>query len=198
MNLVVRCLLVLAVAAAATMAIAAPEKPLPTDSVYQLPAPLTDQHGRTADWRVRRGRPQLVAMFYTSCQYICPLIVDSGLAVQRELTAAERARLDVLLISFDPARDTPAALQAVVTKRKLDPARWTLASPRANDVRAVAGVLGVRYRALADGEFNHTSGLLLLDAEGRIVARTEKIGSVADPDFLAAVRKLLGTGKSEG
>jgi len=198
MNLVVRWLLVLAVAAAATLAIAAPEKPLPTDSVYQLPAPLTDQHGRTADWRVRRGRPQLVAMFYTSCQYICPLIVDSGLAVQRELTAAERARLDVLLISFDPARDTPAALQAVVTKRKLDPARWTLASPRANDVRAVAGVLGVRYRALADGEFNHTSALLLLDGDGRIVARTEKIGSVADPDFLAAVRKLLGTGKSEG
>jgi protein SCO1/2 len=191
MNLVVRWLLVLAVAAAATMAIAAPEKPLPTDSVYQLPAPLTDQHGRTADWRVRRGRPQLVAMFYTSCQYICPLIVDSGLAVQRELTAAERARLDVLLISFDPARDTPAALQTVVTKRKLDPARWTLASPRANDVRAVAGVLGVRYRALADGEFNHTSALVLLDGEGRIVARTEKIGSVPDPEFLAAVRKLL-------
>jgi len=191
MNLVVRWLLAFAVAASATIAIAAPEKPLPTDSVYQLPAPLTDQHGRTADWRVRRGRPQLVAMFYTSCQYICPLIVDSGLAVQRELTAAERARLDVLLVSFDPARDTPAALQAVVTKRKLDPARWTLASPRADDVRAVAGVLGVRYRALADGEFNHTSALLLLDGDGRIVARTEKIGSVPDPEFLASVRKLL-------
>jgi protein SCO1/2 len=130
-------------------------------------------------------------MFYTSCQYICPLIVDSGLAVQRELTAAERARLDVLLVSMDPARDTPAALKQVATKRKLDPARWTLASPRRDDVRAVAGVLGVRYRALADGEFNHTSALVLLDGEGRVVARTEKIGSVPDPEFLAAVRKLL-------
>ena len=184
-------MLLLLFAAFATTGLAAPAKPLPTDSVYQLPAPLTDQHGRTADWGTRRGRPQLVAMFYASCQYICPLIVDSGLAVQRELSAAERARLDVLLVSFDPARDTPAALQAVVAKRKLDPARWTLASPRANDVRAVAGVLGVRYRALADGEFNHTSALLLLDGEGRIVARTEKIGSVPDPEFLAAVRKLL-------
>jgi protein SCO1/2 len=184
-------MLLLLFAAFTAPAIAAPAKPLPTDSVYQLPAPLTDQHGHIADWRVRRGRPQLVAMFYTSCQYICPLIVDSGLAVQRELSAAERVRLDVLLVSFDPARDTPAALQAVATKRKLDPARWTLASPRAGDVRAIAGVLGVRYRALADGEFNHTSALLLLDADGRIVARTEKIGSVPDPEFLQAVHKLL-------
>jgi protein SCO1/2 len=173
------------------VALAAPAKPLPPDSIYQLPAPLTDQDGRTADWGTRRGRPQLVAMFYTSCQYICPLIVDSGLAVQRELTAAERARLDVLLVSMDPARDTPAALKKVATQRKLDPARWTLASPRADDVRTVAGVLGVRYRALADGEFNHTSALVLLDGEGRVVARTEKIGSVPDPDFLAEVRKLL-------
>jgi protein SCO1/2 len=184
-------MLLLLFAAFTAPAIAAPAKPLPTDSVYQLPAPLADQHGHTADWSTRRGRPQLVAMFYTSCQYICPLIVDSGLAVQRELSAAERARLDVLLVSFDPARDTPAALQAVATKRKLDPARWTLASPRAGDVRAIAGVLGVRYRALADGEFNHTSALLLLDADGRIVARTEKIGSVPDPEFLQAVHKLL-------
>ena len=191
MTVFARAVFALIVTASATLAFAAPAKPLPTDSVYQLPAPLTDQDGRTADWRTRRGRPQLVAMFYTSCQYICPLIVDSGLAVQRELSAAERARLDVLLVSMDPARDTPAALGKVATQRKLDRARWTLASPRRDDVRAVAGVLGVRYRALADGEFNHTSALVLLDGEGRVVARTEKIGSVPDPEFLAEVRKLL-------
>jgi protein SCO1/2 len=192
MTLFSRGLLALLLAAAASLSVAAPaKKPLPTDSVYQLSAPMTNQDGRTADWGTRRGRPQLVAMFYTSCQYICPLIVDSGLAVQRELTPAERARLDVLLVSMDPGRDTPAALKKVATQRKLDPARWTLASPRPEDVRTVAGVLGVRYRALADGEFNHTSVLVLLDADGRAVARTEKIGSVPDPEFLAAVRKLL-------
>jgi protein SCO1/2 len=183
----------LALCAFATIVVAAPAKPLPTDSVYQLPAVLTDHDGRTADWRSRRGRPQLVAMFYTSCQYMCPLLVDGGLAVQRELPAAERARLDVLYVSIDPARDTPAALSAVAAKRRLDPARWTLASPRADDVRAIAGVLGVRYRALAGGDFNHTSALVLLDADGRIVARTEKVGSVPDPEFLLAVRKQLAT-----
>jgi protein SCO1/2 len=191
MRRLARFMLAFALALFASATYAATTPALPSDSVYQLPAPLTDQHGRTADWSARRGKPQLVAMFYTSCPYICPLIVDSGLAVQHALPPAERARLDVLLVSIDPARDTPAALQQVATKRRLDPARWTLASPRAADVRAVAGVLGVRYRALADGNFNHTSVLVLLDGEGRVVARTEKIGTVPDPEFLAAARKLL-------
>ena len=56
-------------------------------------------------------------------------------------------------------------------------------------MRSVAALLGIRYRPLADGEFNHTSALVLLDAEGRIVARTEQVGSKPDPEFVAAVRK---------
>ena len=162
---------------------------LPRDSVYQLPLHITDQNGRKVAWSSRRGKPQIVSMFYTSCPYICPLIVDSGKAVEHALTPTQRARLGILLISMDPKRDTPAALMKVATQRKLDLARWTLASPAPGDVRSVAGVLGIRYRALADGEFNHTSALLLLDADGRIVARTEKVGSVLEPEFLAAVRR---------
>jgi protein SCO1/2 len=181
------CLLLVVASAFAAPAAA----PLPKDSVYQLTLPLTDQHGRTADWRSHRGQPQVVAMFYTSCQYICPLIVDSGKAVQHALTPAEQAKLGILLISMDPKRDTPAALMSVAKKRGLDPARWSLASPRPDDVRSAAGVLGVRYRQLADGEFNHTSALMLLDRDGRIVARTEKIGSVVDPEFIAAVHRVL-------
>jgi protein SCO1/2 len=49
----------------------------------------------------------------------------------------------------------------------------------------------VRYRQLADGNFNHTSVLILLDAQGRIVARTEQMGPKPDPKFLAAVRKQV-------
>ena len=167
-------------------------RPLPSDSVYQLALPLTDQAGRTADWRNLRGKPRVVSMFYTSCQYICPLIVDSGKAVERQLTPAQQKKLGVVLISMDPARDDPAALKKVAEQRKLDTTRWTLASPPAGEVRAVAGVLGIRYRLLADGEFNHSSALILVDANGRILARTEKIGSKPDPEFVAAVRKAVG------
>ena len=167
--------------------------PLPRDSVYQLPVQLVDQDGKRFAWASRRGKVQLVSMFYTSCQYICPLIVDSGKAVERQLAPAERERLGILLISMDPARDTPAALMSIVDKRKLDRARWTLASPAPADVREIAGVLGIRYRALADGEFNHTSALVLLDGEGRILARSEQMGSKPDPEFVAAVRRAAAT-----
>lgn len=184
----------IALAFCATAVLAAPKAtmPLPGDSVYQLPLELTDQAGRTGDWRTRRGKPQLVSMFYTSCQYICPLIIDSGKAVEKNLTPAQQQRLGILLISMDPARDTPTALQKIAEQRRLDTARWTLASPAADDVRKVAGVLGIRYRSLADGEFNHTSALVLLDGDGRILARTEQVGSRPDPEFLAAVRVALG------
>ncbi|MCJ0824682.1 SCO family protein [Luteimonas sp. 50] len=172
---------------------AAPAKapPLPADSVYQLPLRLTDQHGKTWDWGRKRGQPQLVSMFYSSCQYICPLIVESGKAVERALTPAQRARLGVMLISMDPARDTPDTLARTVRQRHIDDKRWSLASPRADAVRSVAGVLDVRYRQLSDGEFNHTSVLILLDADGRILARTEKIGSDIDPAFVAKVKAAL-------
>lgn len=182
----------LLLAAAGSLA-AAPAKapPLPSDSVYQLPLKLTDQHGKSWDWRRKRGQPQLVSMFYSSCQYICPLIVESAKAVERALTPAQRARLGVMLISMDPARDTPATLARMARQRHIDDRRWSLASPAADDVRSVAGVLDVRYRQLSDGEFNHTSVLILLDADGRMLARTEKIGSDIDPAFVAKVKAAL-------
>ena len=164
---------------------------LPSDSLYQLSAPMVDQSGRSLAWRDQRGRPRVVSMFYTSCPYMCPLIVDGGKAVEHALTPKERARLGITLISLDPKRDTPRALAALAAKRRLNPLHWSLLRPAEGDVRSLAGVLGIRYRALADGEFNHTSALILLDADGRVLARTEQVGSSLDPEFIAAVRRAL-------
>ena len=115
------------------------------------------------------------------------------MAIEKKLTPAEKSRLGIALISMDPKRDDPAALMRVATRRKLDLKRWALLRPRPQDVRPIAGVYGIRYRELADGEFNHTSTLVLLDADGRILARTEQLGAVPDPVFLAAVKKSLAT-----
>ena len=163
----------------------------PADSVYQLSVRLTDAQGKTRNWRALQGKPRIVAMFYTSCPYMCPLIVESAKGVERALPPAERARVGVVLISLDPARDTPVVLGETATKRKIDTARWTLAVPAPADVRKVAGILDIRYRQLADGSFNHTSALILLDTNGRIVARTEQVGPKPDPEFLSAVRAQL-------
>jgi len=169
----------------------AAEAALPSDSVYQLDAMMLDQSARPLRFRDLRGKPRLVTMIYTQCKYVCPMIVDSVKAVERELTPAERLRIGFVLISMDPKRDTPGALQEVMRNRRLDPAGWILLRPEEAGLRGIAGVLGVRYRALADGEFNHTTELVLLDADGRILARSARIGSGADPDLLAAVRAAL-------
>jgi protein SCO1/2 len=161
--------------------------PLPQDSVYQLPLPLTDAQGKTQDWRGLQGKPRLVAMFYSSCQYMCPLIVESGKGIEHALAPSQRDKVGIVLISLDPKKDTPAALRQMAQVRKVDAKRWTLAAPAPDDVRKVAGVLGVRYRALADGNYNHTSAFVLLDAQGRVLARTERMGAKPDPEFVAAV-----------
>jgi protein SCO1/2 len=165
--------------------------PLPANSVFQLTDTFTNQDGKDFNLASRRGRPQIVAMFYTSCQMVCPLIIDTARGVDKSLSTAEKTKLQVLFISMDPAVDTPDVLKATIKKRNLDATRWTLARSDDNGVRKIAALLGVRYRRLANGEFNHTSALYLLDADGRILAKTEKIGAVPDPDFLTKVHAAL-------
>jgi protein SCO1 len=180
-----------AAALLAVAATAANAASLARDSVYQLAAPLVDQSGRAFTWADQRGRARVVVMFYTSCKFICPTIIDTVLDLERQLAPAERVRLGVLMISLDPQRDDAKALAATARQRQLDLERWTLAQPRAADVRAIAGVLGVRYRPLDDGEINHTGVLVLLDAEGRIVARSAKTSGAVEAAFLKRVRELL-------
>jgi len=172
-----------------TMAIAA--LPLPSESVLQQDGAFTDQSGKVFHLADRRGHVQVVSMFYTSCKYTCPLMIDSGLGIEHALTPTQRDALRILLVSFDPQRDTTMALEALAVKRHLDTQRWTLARADDGSVRKFAALLGVRYRKLADGDFNHTSGLILLDAEGRILAKTDQIGPLPDPKFLSAVQAAL-------
>lgn len=190
MNRIVATLCALALLTLAGQARAV-DSELAPDSLYRLDASLSDQSGDAFELAERRGTAQLVSMFYTSCRYVCPLIIDSAKAVEHALTGPERERLGILLVSMDPDRDDTAALASVATKRRLDPLHWTLARTDAATVRKLAALLGMRYRALADGEFNHTSALVLLDAEGRKLASTSRLGSVPDPEFILAVHAAL-------
>lgn len=186
-------LLCLGILANPAPALAAPSSGLPGDSVYQLDLPLLDQDGKAMAFASLRGRPRLITMFYSSCPYMCPLIIDTARMTERELDEAQRAKLAVLMVSFDAERDDPAALRALADKRKIDTGRWTLARTDAGNVRKLAAVLGIQYRQLDGGDFNHTSVLILLDAEGRIAARSEVMGKT-DPAFVDAVRRVLGGG----
>ena len=182
-------LLAIGVMGAAPLACAA-DTALPTDSVYQLQAQLTDQAGQSFAIAQRRGHPVLVGMLYTSCQFVCPMLVEALRDTEAKLTSRERAKLGVLLVTIDPARDTVAVLQRTAKERDLDPAHWTVARTDAKTTRKLAAVLGVQYRALPNGDFNHSTDLILLDAQGRIAGRTAQLGS-ADPSFVKSVKATV-------
>ena len=178
-------------------AVAAPDKPLPANSIYQLSVPLMDQNGRAsqlADWR---GQPVLITMFYTSCEFVCPRIVEGLKRTEDRLVAGGIDRLPVLMVTFDSSRDDIAALKHAAEERHLDDPVWTLARTDPRHVRKLAAVLGIQYRELPSGAFNHSSVLILLDAEGRIAGKTATIGE-ADAAFVKLAAKVAtrsGKGK---
>ena len=162
---------------------------LPGNSIYQVRPPLTDQDGHTFDITSLRGAPVLVSMFYSSCEMVCPMIFETIQLTLKALPAAERERVRVLMVSFDPARDSVAVLKQKAEAHRCD-ARWTLARTDETSARKLAALLGVQYRRLASGEFNHSSTIGLLDADGRIAARTGTLAAV-DPGLLKALRAAI-------
>jgi protein SCO1/2 len=152
------------------------QPPAPGPSIYDLPVALVTSRGDHVGLDVQRGKPVLVAMFYASCSIACPLLVSEVGQVLAELPDNVRADTQVLLVSFDPARDTPAKLADVVRERRLDE-HWTVAAASDADARALAAVLGVKYRRLANGDFAHGSTIVALDGEGREIARTDSLGN---------------------
>ena len=163
---------------------------LPAKSIYQLSVSLTDQSGKSFQLAERRGAPMIVSMFYTSCQYVCPMLMESIQATEQKLSSAERARLKVTLVSFDPEHDTVQVLRKTADLHSFDSARWAVARTDAASVRKLAAMLGIQYRAIGNGDFNHSTALILLDADGQIVGKTSELGS-ADAEFVKVLKRTL-------
>ena len=157
----------------------------PGPSIYDLPIQLRDADDRTVGLDVARGKPVLISMFYASCPVACPVLVAEIGQVIAALPPELQRDIRVVLVSFDPDRDTPAKLHELARERRLDE-RWTLAVASEPDARALAAVLGVKYRKLDNGEFFHGSTIVVLDSEGRPVARTDSLGQRAT--LIAAIR----------
>lgn len=160
----------------------------PTDSIYLLATPLTTQGGESARIDLHRGHPTLITMFYASCPHVCPTLIAAMRGMERRLPEDQRKRLRVLVVSLDPDRDTPEALDELAKRHGVDLARWRFARAEKPEVRKLAAVLGIQYRKLPDGEFNHSTVITLLDPAGRALARTSSI-TRPDGDFMRALRQ---------
>jgi protein SCO1/2 len=118
---------------------------------------------------VLHGKPQLVAMVFTSCEYACPIIVNDLKRIESALPENVRTNVGLLLISFDHERDTPKKLNDFRKRMELPMERWTLLRGDADDVRELAALLGVNYRKEARGQYAHSNVISLLNTNGEVV-----------------------------
>lgn len=72
---------------------------------------LTDTQGKKYDLRAAtKGKPTLLYFGYTHCPDICPTTMSNIAVAKKQLPKAEQDELQVVFVTTDPARDTPAEL----------------------------------------------------------------------------------------
>jgi protein SCO1/2 len=144
---------------------------------------LTDQDERPVSLAALRGKVVLLDFVYTSCPGPCPILTGIHQKVRDELPAPQRARVQLVSITLDPERDTPAVLRGYASARRIDTQGWSFATGATDDVAAVARAYGVGSIRQPSGEIEHTVATFLIDRDGRIARRY--LGTAHDP---AAIR----------
>ncbi len=128
---------------------------------------LLDSQGRPFTRAALLGHPTIVYFGFTHCPDECP---DTLAALARVAKQAGLPGLQVLFVTVDPQRDTPAVLAAYL--RQFDPGFLGLTGDP-GQIRRLAASLGVgmdRIDLPGGGyDFEHTVALLLLDARAREV-----------------------------
>jgi protein SCO1/2 len=171
-------------ACCAAKAAAADVAPFTRESLYQADGAFVDDFGKSFRLADLRGRPVVVNMLFATCGYACPLTVTDLLAVQSRLSPERRKDTVFVLVTFDLARDTVAALNQYRSARQLD-ANWILLRGEDAAVRELAALLGVKYKQEADGSFAHSNLFTVLNREGEIVHQRTGLQGGLDPAVAA-------------
>jgi protein SCO1 len=153
--------------------------------------PLTDQYGTTVHLTSWPGRTVVVVPFLTLCTDICPLTTGNLLQVKDALRAdAVAQKVQIVELSVDPGRDTPARLAAYA---KLTGATWQLVTESPAVLQAVARYFGFFYERVPEDDppsidwwtgrpltydINHSDGFVIVDPHG-----TERFVTDAAPNF---------------
>ena len=150
-------------------------------SLFHLDAEWQTQSGESFRLGELTGQPTVITMIYGSCTTACPVLVNDALRIDRAVPETIRDRLQVVVVSFDPARDTPERMADYASDYDVDPQRWRFLHGEPGDIRNLADMLGVRYRDNGDGSFDHSNVVTLLDSEGRVAERNEGLARPVDP-----------------
>ncbi len=145
-----------------------------SDSVLGAPAPdfvLTDQHGRPFRLSAQHGRGLILFFGYTHCRDICPTTMAHLAALVHRLPPAQRDALRVVLVTVDPARDTPRRMGSYVMA--FDPSFVGLTGGR-GALEPVYRTYGVQAEPAEQDararQIDHSSALYFIDSLGRLAA----------------------------
>ncbi len=166
-------------------------EPLPGMSLYRLEEPWTSQAGESVQLSSFRGEPVVALMFFGSCQHACPMLISDLRRLEAALSDDARARTQFVLVTIDPERDTPEAMARLATGYEVDQTRWTFLHGESAQIREIAAVLGVQYRAQSDGQFSHTNMITLLDESGVVALSVEGLGQPIDA-MAARIEAMVG------
>ena len=136
--------------------------PLP---IGEMSWALTDHQGRSVRPKDWAGRPVMVFFGFTWCPDVCPTTL-SYISGWLEELGPDADRLNCLLISVDPERDTPETLADYLAN--FDPRITGLTGPMAEIERAAAG-FRAKFEKVPQGDdytMNHTAGVFLFRADG--------------------------------
>ena len=149
------------------------DRPIPR-AIASLP--LTDQTGRSTALDAWRGRAVLLSPFLTSCQEECPVTTGALLAVQRSLLQAGLgSAVNIVEVTVDPERDTPARLAAYA---HLTGSTWTLLTGSSQTLRTFWHWFGIYYQKVPEGsppgidwqthrpytyDVDHSDGFIVID-----------------------------------
>lgn len=128
---------------------------------------LNDQSGSTFRLSDQRGKIVLIFFGYTNCPDVCPLTMANYRQIKSEL-GAQAEKVEFVLITVDPERDTPERLQGYVSS--FDPQIIGL-SGSLDEMQTVWESFGV-YRAKVETgsasgyAMDHSARMYLIDPAG--------------------------------
>jgi len=133
---------------------------------------LLDAQGRTFTSAQLRGHWSMVFFGYTNCPDFCPTTLTTLALVRKRLAAKSAAQPQVIFVSVDAKRDTPAQLARYVPYFDAQFIGLTAADQPAIETLAKQWGVGVIIHPTADGNYtvDHSSEIFVLNPAGRLVA----------------------------
>jgi protein SCO1 len=139
-----------------------------------------DQDGRTVTDAQFRGKWLLVYFGYTHCPDACPTALNDMAEALDHLDPAKRENVQVVFITVDPQRDTPAVMKDYVGAFDSAYIMGLTGTPEQVNVAEAAYRVSARRYDRPDGDYmmSHAATIDIMDPDGRFVAmaRPERIG----------------------